>query len=231
MSGDMTLLRFEMPRLAVAIRFALALLFAGVAAACARPAALPVSGPEAGTTAAELAVYRTVADSVYLRATAGAQRIAIARTVMDSTCALGTCEPITTAPLLTPRVLQGSAPTVDDVATFMRDAAAIRLDAVAYDHPLLVAIDAADIPLATADTSTWTYFRGNYGGISGVLRFSPVAFADGGRDAVVSVLWQCGPACGHALTVTLRSRADGEWAIADMLLAPGGGLGPAVQER
>lgn len=201
---------------------------------CARPQVGPAPAPVSGdVTADELTVYRTVAESVYVRATE--HTVAIASTVMDSICTGTGCVPIADRHdgRRSPPPLVGSTPWPTEAAELrMRDAHSIRLDGVAIGRRRLVVIDPAELPAAAADTSTWRYFRGNYGGIAGVLRFSPVGFDQDRERASVSVLWRCGPACGHVLTVTLRARGAGEWEIADMLLVrPGSSPGRGESDQ
>ncbi len=204
---------------AISLATALPLVVSG----CFQPRLQPPARPVAGNvTPAELAVYRTVAESVYVRATA--HRVAIASTTMDSTCSGTRCDPITPGRMATHRTALplGSTPVPPAAELVMRDAGEIRLDRVALGRPRLVVIDADDVPVAAADTSTWRYFRGNYGGIAGVLRFSPIGFDLGGQRATVSVLWRCGPACGHVLNVTLRAAPGEQWEIVDLLLQRSG---------
>jgi hypothetical protein len=50
-----------------------------------------------------------------------------------------------------------------------------------------------------------------------VLKFSPVAFDNDGKQALVFVDWLCGLTCGHTMSVYLR-RNSVAWEIADLLL-------------
>jgi hypothetical protein len=195
-----------------------------VTAACARPRVDPPMARTSVASIAELDVYRTVAESIYVRSTSGS--VAVSRVVMDSTCDRDSCLPLNARWGADSTWWRTGDPEAwGSAVTALRNRAGqvVVLDSVAAGHPRLVVVEPESIPLATADTSTWRFFRGHFGGLAGVLRFSPVGFARGGREALVAVQWSCGPSCGHELAVALaQGEADG-WGIVDVVLVGGGG--------
>ncbi|MDE3174054.1 MAG: hypothetical protein KGN74_13370 [Gemmatimonadota bacterium] len=191
-----------------------------LAAGCVRrPNTAP--GPARATTAAETAIYRLVAESVYV-ATTG-RSVGVVSAPLDTACLAQPCRPLMTRWGLDPLWWAGG----DTVA-----AVAERRDLLARlgDRPTLagvpagqrllqsVAPDSAAAVAAHPDTANWTAFKEAHGGASGFVWFSPIGFSARGDRALVFVDWQCGPACGHTVTVSLDARADGGWRIADMLL-------------
>lgn len=186
------------------------------AAGCVRrPATAPTPAPPP-----DVAIYRTVAESVYVRNTN--RSVGIVTTTLDSTCSAANCRPFLTRWGLDP--LWWAGDSADAIATrndlLSRIAAPITLAPVAAGQPLLqsVAPDSAALVAAQPDTAHWKAFKERHGGASGFLWFSPIGFDSSHRSAIVFVDWQCGPACGHTVTVALHLDQAGAWRIRDMLL-------------
>ena len=195
------------------------LLLAVLAAGCVRPAppaparALSSTGPRA------IAVYRTIAESIYVRSTG--RVVAVATTSLDSTCAAPQCaglaerwgvEPLWWA--------QGDSSEARDARADLlaRVAAPLDVSAVPLGRPMLLQADPGDVPPPEADGREWSRFRATHAEAAGAVRMSPVGFSRSGRSAVAFVDWRCGPTCGHTAGVALTATSDTTWAIANVLL-------------
>jgi len=199
------------------------------AGACVRaPGAAPL--PERSRDA--LAVYRTIAESVYVR-TAG-RSVAIVTAGLDTACGGAACRPLLARWGLDPLWwARGDSSSAREARSDLlsRSASPLVLAQVPEGQRLLqsMAPDSAAAVLAAPDTAHWQAFKEAHGGAAGFLRFSSVGF-DRSRDAaIVLVEWECGPACGHVVAVALGANGAGAWRIDDMLLvssrAPRPGIG------
>ncbi len=196
----------------------LAALLAVTGVGCAhRPTTAPVPVPDAP----ELAIYRTIAESVYVRNTG--RSVGIVTAPHDTACAATNCRPFLTRWGLDP-LWWAAGDSADAIAA--RDdllshiGTPLSLTDVAAGQLLLqpVAPDSAALVAAQPDTAHWKAFKERHGGASGFLWFSPIGFDSLRRSAILFVDWQCGPACGHTLAVALRAGQAGTWRIDDMLL-------------
>lgn len=196
-----------------------AVLALALAAGCGRPATRPepAAGPQP-PDARTAAVYRTVAESVYVRSTG--QPVAIAAVTTGAPCDTAACA----APAAWTRepLWWGAADSLAERAARAdleaRWAPALDLRGVPEGHAALRSADVAMLPAHGAAVEEWRSFRERTGGAAGVVRFSPVGFADSGRRALVYVDWRCGPTCGHTLGASLAANADGTWRIAEVIL-------------
>jgi hypothetical protein len=183
---------------------------------CARPAPHP---PSSGSGPRAIAVYRAIAESIYVRSTG--RVIAVATTSLDSTCVERSCAQLAERwgvdPLWWARgdSSEARAARSDLLA---RVAAPIDIRAVTLGRPMLLETDPGDVPPLNADVEEWSRFRAAHANAAGAVRMSPVGFSQSGRSAVAFVDWRCGPTCGHRVSVALTATSDTSWAIADMLL-------------
>jgi hypothetical protein len=197
-------------------------LAAALAGACGGGPATPAASPRPDLSAVRaVAVYRTMAESLYVRSTR--RPVAIAPQTLDTACAEIRC------PALPARWGVDSIWWVAGDPEAERDARAARADLlaragarlplapVAAGQANLVPLDTNAIPLGP-DTGDWVAFRDAHNGAAGFVRFSPVGFAPSGRSAVVFVSWRCGPTCGHELAASLTATSDTTWQVSDVLL-------------
>ncbi len=192
---------------------------AAAAACVGRPSTAPT--PLRPATAAETAIYRLVAESVYVRTTS--RSVGIVSASLDTACAMSACPPLASRWGLDPLWWADgdSASALAARADLLAHAAPPTVLAIVPDgRPLLqsVAPDSAATVIAEPDTAQWTAFKDHHGAASGFLWFSPVGFDAQGRSAIVFADWRCGPRCGNTLAVALRADGAGGWRIADMLL-------------
>jgi hypothetical protein len=194
-------------------------LVATVTSACAHVRPTPEPTTPAAPDARAVAVYRTVAESVYVRTTG--RPIAIATMSADTTCTTNPCGSLAERWGLEPLASNGA----DSGAILQarndllaRSRRPLDLSAVPVSEARLVGTTAAAIPPNGADVQQWILFRDAHGGAAGGVTFSPVGFDSARRTALVYVDWRCGPACGHRLRATLRATTDSTWTVADMLL-------------
>ncbi|MFL5606085.1 MAG: hypothetical protein ACJ8AD_06535 [Gemmatimonadaceae bacterium] len=191
-------------------------LLIALAGGCARPA--PHS-PPSSTGPRAIAVYRAIAESIYVRSTG--RVVAVATTSLDSACVERSCAELAERwgvdPLWWARgdSSEARAARSDLLA---RVAAPIDIRAVTVGRPMLLETDPGDVPPANADVEEWSRFRAAHANAAGAVRMSPVGFGQSGRTAVAFVDWRCGPTCGHRVSVALTATNDTSWAIADMLL-------------
>ncbi len=191
-----------------------------LAAGCARgPNTAP--RPVRAASAAETAIYRLVAESVYVTTTG--RSVGIVSAPLDTACLAQPCRPVMTRWGLDP-LWWANGDTAAALAErhdlLARLGDRTTLAGVAAGQRLLQTVtpDSAAVVAAHPDTASWIAFKAGHGGASGFVWFSPIGFNARGNRALVFVDWQCGPACGHTVTVSLDAKADGGWRIADMLL-------------
>jgi hypothetical protein len=198
-------------------RVSLPLLLAALAGGCVH--SVPHSPPPSSTGARAIAVYRAIAESIYVRSTG--RVIAVATASLDSSCVDRSCAELAERwgvdPLWWARgdSSEARAARSDLLA---RGAAPLDIRAVAIGRPMLFETDPGDVPPLGADVEEWSRFRAAHANAAGAVRMSPVGFSQSGRSAVAFVEWRCGPTCGHRVSVALTATSDTSWAIADMLL-------------
>ena len=190
-------------------------------AACHSAPASTTPGPQRrAATADELAIYRVLTESTYVRSTG--RPIAVLSTSVDSACRSVTCAPLARRWGVESAWWASSADTFSarsaNDALLRRAADTVDLRAIGEGHEQIIPIVAKDLPLEPMDTRFWGDFQFWHKGAAGVLRFSPVGFSASGRDAVVFLQWECGPVCGHTMVTVLRADSASHWRIADMLL-------------
>jgi hypothetical protein len=192
------------------------LLLLAVAGGCARPA--PHSPPSSSGPQA-IAVYRAIAESIYVRSTG--RVVAVATTSLDSACVEPHCVELAERwgvdPLWWARgdSSEARAARSDLLA---RVSTPIDIRAVTQGRPMLLETDPGDVPPLNADVEEWSRFRAAHANAAGAVRMSPVGFSQSRRSAVAFVDWRCGPTCGHRVSVALTATSDTSWTIADMLL-------------
>lgn len=188
--------------------------------ACRQHPSLPPLPQRRLANDAELAIYRLLAESTYVRSTG--RPVAVVSTSIDSSCAGAECQPLA-------RRWGVESPWWAAVADSQRarsaNAALLRhagdtvdLHAIGQGHEQILPIETREIPIAGSDAGMWGEFQFYHRGAAGLLRFSPVGFSPSGREAVVFTKWECGPACGHSVVIALRVDSGSTWRIADMLL-------------
>ncbi len=208
-------------------RFAVAsvLALSAFSVACAprrAPATLPpalAGAPDRAADARTLAVYRTVADSIYVQTTS--RPIAVVAITLDSACASAPCARVEDRWGLA-SLWWGGKDSVE-ASSARRDLlanSAMRFDlrALHGSGGNLVTIDRRAVPIPGSDVGPWIAFRDGNHAAAGALQFSRVGFGESGKTAIVFVDWRCGPACGHTLSVALHATSDSTWRIGDMLL-------------
>jgi hypothetical protein len=195
------------------------LLLAVLAAGCVRPAPSVPTGPLASTGPRAIAVYRAIAESIYVRSTG--RVVAVATTSLDSTCGEPRCAALAQRWGMEPLWwARGDSTEARDARADLLARAAGPLDirAVPLGRPMLLEADAGDVPPPQAEEREWSRFRATHADAAGAVRMSPVGFSRSGRSAVAFVDWRCGPTCGHTVGVALTATSDTSWAIADVLL-------------
>ena len=202
-----------MRRLSAAVAVALSLV------ACARTSHTPVAAPPANTAPRAIAVYRTVAESIYVSSTK--RVVAVASTSLDSACTAVACADLAARwGVETLWWARGDSTEARDARADLlaRAAAPFDVRAVSNGQAMLLEADAGDVPSDGAGVEEWVRFRAAHADAAGAVRMSPVGFSRSGRTAVTFVDWRCGPSCGHTLGVALMATSDSSWAIAEMLL-------------
>jgi hypothetical protein len=171
-------------------------------------------------TADELAIYRVLTESTYVRSTG--RPIAVLSTSLDTACAGASCAPLARRWGVESEWWAAAADSqrarAANDALLRRAADTVDLHAIGDGHDQIIPMAAKDAPPKTDDTRFWGDFQFYHRGAAGVLRFSPVGFSTSGRDAVVFLDWECGPTCGHTMVTALRADSASNWHIADMLL-------------
>ncbi|MEO6526151.1 MAG: hypothetical protein ABIP93_05965 [Gemmatimonadaceae bacterium] len=168
----------------------------------------------------ELAIYRTLAESTYVRSTG--RPVAVLSMSLDSSCGAADCAPLATRwGLESPwwaSVADSQRALATNAALLRRAADTVDLRAIGEGHEEIIAIAQRDVPPPASDARFWGEFQYYHKGAAGVLRFSPIGFSATGKEAIVFMDWECGPACGHTLVTALRADSTSTWRIADMLL-------------
>ena len=189
------------------------------AAACSRVVHAPEAANATSTSPRAIAVYRTVAESIYVSTTK--RVVAVASTSLDSACVAVTCADLAARwGVETLWWARGDSSEARDARADLLARAAPPFDvrAVAMGQAMLLEADAGDVPSEGATTAEWIRFRVAHADAAGAMRMSPVGFSRSGRTAVTFVDWRCGPSCGHTIGVALTATSDTSWAIAEMLL-------------
>jgi hypothetical protein len=195
------------------------LLSVTLAAGCAHASTGATASSSSSTTPRAIAVYRAIAESIYVRSTG--RVVAVATTSLDSTCAEPRCADLAqrwgVEQLWWAR---GDSSEARDARADLlaRVATPLDISAVAQGRPMLFEADPGDVPPAGADVEEWLRFRATHADAAGAVRMSPVGFSRSGRTAVAFVDWRCGPSCGHTVGVALTATNDTSWVISDMLL-------------
>ena len=201
-------------------RLPVATLVAGLSlAACARTSHTPVKALPLNTSPRAIAVYRTVAESIYVSSTK--RVVAVASTSLDSACTAVACANLAARwGVETLWWARGDSTEARDARADLlaRAAAPFDVRAVSTGQAMLLEADAGDVPSEDAGVEEWIRFRAAHADAAGAVRMSPVGFSRSGRTAVTFVDWRCGPSCGHTLGVALTATSDSSWAIAEMLL-------------
>ena len=197
-----------------------ALLVVVAMAACRQAPSVAPRPMHRTASADELAIYRTVAESTYVRSTG--RPVAVLSTSLDSSCTGAACAPLArrwglespwwAAAADSQRALAANA------ALLRRSADTVDLRAIAEGHEEIIPIAQKEIPAPASEPRDWGDFQFYHKGAAGVIRFSPVGFSPSGKEAVVFLDWECGPACGHTIVTALRADSSSTWHIADMLL-------------
>jgi len=201
-------------------RLLLLLLVVASLASCRRAPELRPGPQRRVASAAELAVYRVLAESTYVRSTG--RPIAVVATSLDSTCTAVDCPPLerrwgVESPWWA-AVADSQRARLANEALLRQAADTIDLHAIGEGHEQLIAIPTRQIPVSWSTEGMWGEFQYYNKGAAGVLRFSPIGFSPSGKEAVVYTRWECGPACGHTIVTALRADSASTWRIADMLL-------------
>jgi hypothetical protein len=186
---------------------------------CARAPHAPVDASAPNNAPRAIAVYRTVAESIYVSTTK--RVVAVATTSLDSACTAVTCADLAARwGVETLWWARGDSSEERDARDDLLARAAPPFDvrAVATGQAMLFEADAGDVPSEGATTDEWVRFRAAHADAAGAVRMSPVGFSKSGRTAVTFVDWRCGPSCGHTVGVALTATSDTSWAIAEMLL-------------
>ena len=186
---------------------------------CARAAHTSLEAPPPNTAPRAIAVYRAVAEAIYVSSTR--RVVAVASTSLDSACIAATCAGLAARwGVETLWWARGDSTEARDARADLLARAAPPFDvrAVPYGQAMLLETDAGDVPSDEAGVEDWIRFRAAHADAAGAVRMSPVGFSRSGRTAVTFVDWRCGPSCGHTLGVALTSTSDSSWAIAEMLL-------------
>lgn len=189
-----------------------------VLAACTHRAPEPAE-PQASTAPRAIAVYRAIAESIYVSNTK--RVVAVAAASLDSACTQVSCEALATRwGVETLWWARGDSVEARDARDDLLSRAAPPFDvrAVARGRAMLLEADPGDVPPVGADVSEWLRFRTTHADAAGAVRMSPVGFSRSGQTAVAFVDWRCGPTCGHTLGVALTATSDTTWSIAEMLL-------------
>ncbi|MDQ2664996.1 MAG: hypothetical protein M3Z05_03205 [Gemmatimonadota bacterium] len=187
--------------------------------ACSHHVLAPVATPETNTSARAIAVYRAIAESIYVNTTN--RVVAVAATSLDSSCTQLECGDLASR-WGVESLWWAKGDSVEALSSradlLARAAAPFDMHTVAHGRAMLLETDAGDVPPAGADVSEWIRFRRTHADASGAVRMSPVGFSRSGHTAVAFVDWRCGPTCGHTVGVALTATSDSTWAIAEMLL-------------
>ena len=201
-------------------RLLVALVFAVALVSCRQPPVLRPTPQRRMASPAELAIYRVLTESTYVRSTG--RPIAVVETSLDSACTGGECAPLerrwgVESPWWA-GVADSARASAGNAALLKHAADTVDLHAIAEGHERIIAIPTRQLPVSWSTEGMWGEFQYYNRGAAGVLHFSPIGFTPSGREAVVFARWDCGPACGHTLVAALRADSTSSWQIADMLL-------------
>ena len=169
----------------------LGLLVLMASAACARPRPPVVASPAApipSPDARALAVYRTVADSIYVHTTD--RPIAVVSTSLDTTCASAPCAAVQERWGLSSLWWAGADSSEASSARsslLARSRMRFDLRGVPEGRRSLVAIDEGTVPIPGSDVGPWIAFRDGNHAAAGALHFSGVGFGQSGQTAIVFV--------------------------------------------
>lgn len=201
-------------------RLLVALLLLAGLASCRRAPTLQPAPKRRLASAAELAIYRVLTESTYVRSTG--RPIAVVATSLDSACTSTDCPPLERRwGVETPwwaGVADSARAVAANAALIRRAADTVDLHAISEGHDRIIAIPTRQIPVSWSTEGMWGEFQYYNRGAAGVLRFSPIGFSPSGQEAVVYSRWDCGPECGHTIVTALRADSLSSWRIADMLL-------------
>jgi hypothetical protein len=201
-------------------RLLVALLLVAGLGSCRRAPVLQPAPRTRQATAAELAIYRVLTESTYVRSTG--RPIAVVATSLDSACASAECPPLERRwGIESPwwAGIAGSDQASAANAALLKHAAdTVDLHAIADGHDDIIAIPTRQTPVSWSTEGMWGEFQYYNRGAAGVLRFSPIGFTPSGKEAVVFARWECGPMCGHTIVTALRADSVSAWRIADILL-------------
>ena len=195
-----------------------ALVLALALAGCVQRARVPSPAPSSVAPRA-IAVYRAIAESIYVTTTK--RVVAVAGTSLDSACAGVACADLAARwGVETLWWAQGDSTEARDSRDDLLARAAPPFDvrAVARGRAMLLEADPGDVPPVDAGVSEWVRFRSAHADASGAVRMSPVGFSRSGHTAVAFVDWRCGPTCGHTLGVALTATSDSTWSVSEMIL-------------
>ncbi|MEO7457727.1 MAG: hypothetical protein ABIY52_15805 [Gemmatimonadaceae bacterium] len=177
------------------------------------PAAPSSTAPRA------IAVYRTIAESIYVSTTK--RVVAVATSSLDSTCSTMRCDHLAARwGVETLWWAKGDSVEARDARDDLLARASGPLDVgvVSRGQSMLFAADPGDVPADGAGVDEWIRFRATHADAAGAVRMSAVGFSRSGKTAVTVVDWRCGPTCGHTLGVALTATGDSSWTISEMLL-------------
>ncbi|MEP6622099.1 MAG: hypothetical protein ABJE47_22445 [bacterium] len=194
---------------------ALLLLAVGLAG-CAHP--VPQTAPSS-TAPRAIAVYRAIAESIYVRTTS--RVVAVATTSLDSACTRPHCDALAARwGVESLWWAKGDSSEARDSRADLLARATRSFDvaSIVRGQAMLLETDADDVPSDDADKSEWLRFRAMHADAAGAVRMSPVGFSRSGQTAVAFVDWRCGPTCGHTLGVALTATSDSTWSISEMLV-------------
>ena len=201
-------------------RLLVTLVLAAGLASCRRAPVLQPAPKLRQASAAELAIYRVLTESTYVRSTG--RPIAVVETSLDSACASADCPPLERRWGIESPWWAGVAgseqATAANAALLKQAAVTVDLHAIADGHRDIIAVSTRQLPLTGSTEGMWGDFQYYYQGAAGVLRFSPIGFSPSGKEAIVFARWECGPMCGHTVVTALRADSASSWRIADMLL-------------
>jgi hypothetical protein len=201
-------------------RLLFALLLAVALVSCRQSPVLRPTPQRRLASPAELAIYRVLTESTYVRSTG--RPIAVVETSLDPGCAGVDCAPLERRwGIESPwwaAVADSSRASAANAALLKHAADTVDLHAIAEGHEQIIAIPTRQLPVSWSTDGMWGEFQYYNRGAAGVLRFSPIGFTPSGKEAVVFARWDCGPACGHTMVAALRADSSATWRIADMLL-------------
>lgn len=181
-------------------------------------ACLPLRRGPARFDGRSVDIYRTVAESLYLKS-AGGHVLALVTQVLDTACVEAECLPLDQRWGLDSAWWSGEDRAL---ATRMKNTLLARAGHDISFGPggtgsaNLVLVDSSQVPSLAADTSAWIAFQ-QATDAAAALRFSPAGFSRDGTRALVVTRMRCGPRCGHLLAASLARTLRG-WAVADILL-------------